>query len=55
MTMVDEGECTYLTMALVSGTLVLIASVSRTLASGTLGAETMAVSFLALWRSNDEA
>jgi len=48
MRMLNKGESTYLTMTLVSGTLVMIASASGTLASGTLGAETMAVSFLAL-------
>ena len=48
MRMLNKGESTYLTMTLVSETLVMIASASGTLASGTLGAETMAVSFLAL-------
>lgn len=48
MRMLIKGESTYLTMTLVSGTLVMIASASGTLASGILGAETMAVSFLAL-------
>ena len=52
MKLLDEIESTYLTMTLVSVTLVLIALVSGTLAS--LVAETMAVSLLALWGSDNK-